>query len=213
MKTLTLCALLTLPTFCFGNELVSTSEKQVLAQGSMVKTVNWKEGFIWPEVKIITLLNHSPLDNLNVFLNFETHKTYIPDMLESRVVKKVSANQMEVYFEMEMPWPVKKATHTTNNVITKNEDGSYTLKWNLVKADRLKATDGYMRFYPYEGKTLLEYVTLIVPNSSLAAMFKDRVASDVEKSVKKITKHLTTTLDKRDAQFSTSQKSETKNNL
>ena len=213
MKTLTLCALLCLPTLSFGTDFLSASEKQELAKGTLVKKVIWKEGFIWPEVKIVTILNHSPLDNLNVFLNFETHKTYIPDMLESRVVKKVSANQMEVYFEMEMPWPVKKATHTTNNVITKNEDGSYTLKWNLVKADRLKATDGYMRFYPYEGKTLLEYVTLIVPNSSLAAMFKDRVANDVEKSVKKITKHLTTTLDKRDALFSTSQKSETKNSL
>jgi hypothetical protein len=77
----------------------------------------------------------------------------------------------------------------------------------------LKATDGYMTFSPYEGKTLLKYVSFIVPNSSFAGMFKDRVAKDVEKSVTKITKHLTATLNKKDHLFSTSKKQSTQNNL
>lgn len=212
IKTLSLCALLSLPTLSFALELTA-AQKQELAKGSMIKTVTWKEGYVWPEVKILTVMNHAPQDNINEFLNFETHKTYIPDMIESRIVKKASANNMQVYFEMEMPWPVKKSSHTTNNVITNNNDGSYTLKWNLVKADFLKATDGFMTFHPYEGKTLLEYVTQIVPNSSLAGMFKDRVAGDVEKSVIKITKHLNTTLNKKESLFNTTQKTGTQNSL
>jgi hypothetical protein len=63
-----------------------------------------------------------------------------------------------------------------------------------------------MRFYPYKGKTLLEYVSHIVPNSSLASMFKNRVADDVEKSVKKIAKHLNNTLNKRENLSATTQK-------
>jgi hypothetical protein len=94
-----------------------------------------------------------------------------------------------------MPWPVKKTSHTTNNVITKNSDGSYTLQWNLVEGKMLKATDGHMNFSSYNGKTLLTYVSLIVPNSSLASMFKNRVADDVEKTVKVISRHLIKTLD------------------
>jgi len=47
-----------------------------------------------------------------------------------------------------------------------------------------------MKFIPYEGKTLLEYDTFIVPNSSFAGMFKNRVETDVENSVKKIVSHL-----------------------
>jgi ribosome-associated toxin RatA of RatAB toxin-antitoxin module len=174
---------------------LNQADKEELHKGSMVTKVEWIEGHIWPEVTVFTLLKHSPKQNLDVFLDFETHKNYIPDMVESKIVKRVSQNQLQVYFEMSMPWPVKKTSHTTNNVITKNSDGSYTLKWNLVEGKMLKATDGYMNFSTFEGKTLLTYVSLIVPNSSLAGMFKNRVADDVEKTVKVISKHLMRTLD------------------
>lgn len=213
IKNILFTALLILPTLCFSVTNIDPTELAELSKGTMIKKVDWKEGYVWPEVTIYVLLNHAPLDNMNVFLDFEAHKKYIPDMIESKILKKVSENQTHVYFEMEMPWPVKKTSHVTNNIVTKNTDGSYTLKWNLVKAEMLKATDGYMTFSPYEGKTLLKYVSFIVPNSSFAGMFKDRVAKDVEKSVTKITKHLTATLNKKDHLFSTSKKESIQNNL
>jgi hypothetical protein len=213
IKKILFTALLLLPTLSFSVTNIDPKELDELSKGAMIKKVDWKEGYVWPEVTIYVLLNHAPLDNINVFLDFEAHKKYIPDMIESKILKKVSENQTHVYFEMEMPWPVKKTSHVTNNVVTNNTDGSYTLKWNLVKAEMLKATDGYMTFSPYEGKTLLKYVSFIVPNSSFAGMFKDRVAKDVEKSVTKITKHLTATLNKKDHLFSTSKKESTQNNL
>lgn len=195
-KFLTLITFLILTTLTArASETLSQGEIDQLAKGQMVTKVEWKEGYIWPEVTVYNLLKHSPKQNLDVFLDFESHKNYIPDMLESKVVKRVSQNQLQVYFEMSMPWPVKKTNHTTNNLITKENDGSYILKWNLVEGKMLKATDGYMKFSPYQGKTLLTYVSLIVPNSSLAGMFKNRVAEDVEKTVKVISKHLVKTLD------------------
>lgn len=213
IKSIIFSSLLLLPTFAFSVDPLSPTERQELIKGSMVKNVVWKKGYVWPEVTIRVLLNHSPLDNMNVFLDFEKHKSYIPDMLESRILKKVSENQTQVYFEMTMPWPVNKTTHVTNNVVTHNEDGSHTLKWNLIKADMLKSTDGYMNFSNYENKTLLTYVTFIVPNSSFAGMFKDRVASDVEKAVTKITRHLNKTLKKKDEMISTNQKVLNQSNL
>lgn len=165
-------------------------------KGEMVQNVKWKEGYVWPEVSIRVLLNHKPEENMTEFMKFETHKDYIPDVLESKVVKKISPENLHVYLAMEMPWPVKKSEQVTNNVLTKEADGSFTLKWNLVKAEFVKATDGHVTFKPYNGKTLMEYETFIVPNSSLAGMFKDRVATDVNKTVKTITKHLNQTIDK-----------------
>lgn len=213
IKEILCVAFFLLPTLSFATPNIDVNEKAELSKGAMIKKVEWKEGYVWPEVTIYVLLNHAPLDNINVFLDFEAHKKYIPDMIESKILKKISKNQTHVYFEMEMPWPVKKTSHVTNNIVTNNIDGSYTLKWNLVKAEMLKATDGHMTFSPYEGKTLLTYVSLIVPNSSFAGMFKDRVAKDVEKSVTKITKHLTATLNKKDHLFSTTKKQSNQNNL
>lgn len=207
IQSLILCALLLLPSLSFALDPMTPSEKVELEKGSMVKRVVWKEGYVWPEVTILVLLNHAPKDNMNEFLDFNKHKTFIPDMVESKIVKKISPNEMNVYFEMVMPWPVNKTSHVTNNVVTHKPDGSSTLTWNLVKADMLKQTDGHMTFSPYEGKTLLTYVSFIVPNSSFAGMFKNRVASDVEKSVTKITTHLTKILDKKEQAFSTTTKS------
>lgn len=197
MQKIILISLLSLlPTLAFSVD-PSPAEKEELAKGSVVKKIVWKEGYVWPEVTTMTVLNHAPLDNMNVFLDFSSHKTYIPDITESKIVKKISENEMHVYFEMKVPWPVNQSTYTTNNVITKDTDGGTTLKWNLVKGSMLKSSDGHIRFSPYEGKTLFTYVTFIVPNSSFAGLFKNQVAVDVEKAVVTISKHLTKTLDKK----------------
>jgi hypothetical protein len=194
IKLLILSALLILPSLAFSSVQISPADKELLARGSMVKRIVWKEGFVWPEVTVLKVTDHSPADNLKVFLDFAAHKTYIPEILESKIVKKISENNMHVYFEMKVPWPVNKSTYTTNNVITKDPDGSHTLKWNLVTGSLIKSSDGHMSFSPYEGKTLITYVTFIVPNSSFAGLFKNRVAVDVEVAVTEITKHLSKTL-------------------
>lgn len=197
-KLITTAILVSTTTLAFGFDPITPKENEKLMKGEAVQYVKWKEGYVWPEVSMRVLLDHKPKENMDVFMEFNTHKDYIPDVIESKVVKTVTPENLHVLLSMEMPWPVKKSTQVTNNVLTKGDDGSFTLKWNLIKAEFVKATDGYVTFKPYEGKTLMEYTTFIVPNSSLAGMFKSRVATDVEKTVKVISKHLDEVLDKRD---------------
>lgn len=203
MKTKTLFFIVTLlvSTFSFASNLPSEADLAKLRKGELIKTVTWKEGLIWPEVTIMALINHTPSENMSVFVDFDTHKNYIPDMLESQVIKEVSPTQKHVRFLMEMPWPVKRTGHVTNNILTKSKDGIYNLKWNLVKADMLKDTYGHIQFENFEGKTLMRYSNQIVPNSSFAGMFKSRVAKDVEHSVQEIIKHLDKTIKKKDSNF------------
>ena len=190
IKSLIITSLFLLPSFCFALAPVSGDEHEKLMKGEMLQTVTWKEGYVWPEVSMRVLVTKPAREAMETFMDFEAQKNYIPDMLESKVVKKISPENMHVYGAMAMPWPVNKSTYVTNNVLTKGVDGSYTLKWNLVEAKFIKSTDGYMAFKNYHGKTLMEYVTFIVPNSSFAGMFKDRVATDVKKTVQKITQHI-----------------------
>lgn len=184
-------ALTLIPCLSYAISPVTPKEHEELMKGEMVRHVNWKEGYVWPEVSIRTLLKHKPDDSMKVFMNFEDQKNYIPDMLESKVVKKISPDNLHVRMSMKMPWPVNKSTHVTNNVISRENDGSVTLKWNLVgEATFLKATDGYVTFKPYNGKTMMEYVTFIVPNSSFAGMFKNKVPEDVKVTVEKIVERI-----------------------
>jgi hypothetical protein len=196
IKSLLLSVLFLLPTLALSAE-INSEDKALLAKGSIVKKVIFKDKYVWPEVTTMIVLNHAPLDNMKEFLDFNSHKTYVPEIMESKIVKSITENQMHVYFEMKVPWPVNKSTYTTNNVITKDVDGGTTLVWNLVSGSMLKSSDGQIRFSPYEGKTLFTYKTFIVPNSSFAGLFKNQVAVDVEKAVLAIGKHLTKTLDKK----------------
>ncbi len=196
IKALLLTSLFLLPSLGMALAPVTPQEHEKLMKGELLQNVDWKEGYVWPEVTTRVLIKSPPRESMEVFMDFESHKTYIPDMLDSKVVKKISPENMHVYGAMALPWPVKKSEYVTNNVLTKGDDGSYTLKWNLVEAKYIKSTDGYMAFKTYHGKTMLEYVTFIVPNSSFAGMFKDRVASDVKKTVQKITQHISTALSK-----------------
>lgn len=180
----------------FAFEPITSGENEKLMKGETIQYVQWKEGYVWPQVSMRVLLDHKPEENMTEFTKFETHKNYIPDVLDSKIVKSISPENFHVYLAMEMPWPVKKSEQVTNNVLTKGTDGSLTLTWSLVKGEFVKATNGHVTFKPYNGKTLMEYETFIVPNSSLAGMFKSRVATDVEKTVKVISKHLNKTIDK-----------------
>lgn len=197
MKNLLAAITLIASSLTYAFAPITPQENEKLLRGEAIQYVEWKEGYVWPQVSMRVLLDHKPKENMDVFMQFETHKDYIPDVIDSKVVKKISPTNLHVELSMAMPWPVNKSTQVTNNVLTKGDDGSYTLTWNLIKAKFVKSTDGHCTFSPYQGKTLMEYVTFIVPNSSFAGMFKGRVAGDVEKSVKAIANHLDKVLDEK----------------
>lgn len=197
-----LLLLLTFPFQFLAAVEFTQAEQKLLDNGELVKRIVWKEGFVWPEVTIFAVVPHSPLENLSAFLDFNSHKDYVPDMLKSKIIGKPSPIETHVYFEMKVPWPVNKSTHTTKNLLTKGTDGSVTVTWTLLKADMLKDTVGHMTFIPKGDQSLMEYVSHIVPSSSFAGMFKSRVAGDVEEAVIKIRHQLKKTVTKKDPAFS-----------
>lgn len=175
--------------FSYAQDNPKGAELEKLKKGELLKQVIELPNEVWPKVIITALIPYTPKQNLTVMSDYEAQKNYIPDMKKSKIVKKISANATNVYFVLGMPWPVPDSKYTTTNVIEQNGD-KYRLYWYLVKANQMKATKGSMDFIPFEGKTLFIYTTHITPDSSFAKMFKDKVESDVEKTVKVIIKHL-----------------------
>lgn len=181
---------LLLPSLSFAFSPITDEEKTKLLKDEMITYVEWKKELIWPVVSIRVPLKGSPEENLKVFMEFDKHKDYVPDVVKSKVTKTIDENHLEVFFEMDMPWPVNKSTYTNLYTLTSPQPGSKKIEWKLIDGNVLKDTYGFLHFIPYEGKTLLEYQTTIVPKSSLAKMFKSRVQSDVELAVQKIVNYL-----------------------
>jgi len=179
-----------LPLLSFGFSPITKEEKEKLIKSEMITYVEWKKDIVWPVVAIRVPLEGTPEENLKVFMEFEKHTDYVPDVVKAKVVKRTDENNLEVFFQMDMPWPVNKSTYTNSYKVTSPIEGSKKLEWKLIEGNVLKDTYGFLHFIPFEGKTLLEYQTTIIPKSSMAGMFKSRVQKDVETAVQKIVNYL-----------------------
>lgn len=168
---------------------ISASDLDRLRSGEIIREVEELKGEIWPKVTIKALIPNSPKENMDVFDNFETQKDYIPDMIKSEIVEKISDNKYAVAFEMKMPWPISNTEYVSENTI-KQDGNDYRVDWKLIKSNQMKDTKGSVVFEAFEDKTLFTYVNHITPDSKFASMFKGRVPDDVEKTVKVIIKHL-----------------------
>ncbi len=188
-KSFIFAVIMALPLFAHAIDL-SDKEKELVLKGKLSKNVEWRDKFVWPRVTIKALIPGTPEQNMKGFTQFEQHPKYIPDLMKSKIVKTPAPNQWHVDCVLKVPWPVSTSAYTTNNVVTVAADGTQTLVWNMVKGELISATDGYITFQPYEGKSLMEYQSQIVPTSGLAGMFKNKVESDIEATVKAIIKNL-----------------------
>lgn len=188
-KNLILSVICALPLFAHAIDL-SDKEKELVVAGKLSKNVEWRDKYVWPRVTVKALIPGTPEQNMKGFTQFEKHTDFIPDLIKSKIVATPAPNQWHVSCVLKVPWPVSKSAYTTNNVVTVAADGTQTLVWNMVKGDLIKATDGFVTFQPYEGKSLMEYQSQIVPDSGLAGMFKGKVEGDIEATVKAIIKNL-----------------------
>ncbi len=173
----------------FAGIEVSPEDMAILKSGKFVKRVKMIEGKIWPEVTIISIIPHTPKENVDVYSDFNSHSKFVPDLIKSHV-SKVEDGASYIDAEMKMPWPIKNSIYTTKS-ISKIVGDAYELSWVFVSGNQLKDTVGVVHFVPFEGgKTLFSYTNHVTPDSSLASIFRDRVPLDVEKAVTAILKHL-----------------------
>lgn len=187
MKTL-LTLLLFIPTLTHAaRSELTASELERLKRGEEITRVEEMKGEPFPRVTLISVIPHSPRENMKTFTDFENHRKFIPGLLKSKVVA-VQGNSTDVAFEMDMPI-VKNTKYTTRNTVVYEGD-SATLTWDLVKSDEVKKTRGMVRFEAFEGKTLFTYTTHITPNSSFAWAVKSRVVPDVKKNIEAVKNHL-----------------------
>ncbi len=170
---------------------LTPEEIERLKKGEELERVEELKGEVFPRVTLINVIPHSPKANMDVFLDFENHKKFIPGLVKSKIVKK-NGNATDVAFEMDLPAPISNSEYTTRNFV-ENSGNNYYLTWELVKSKQVKRTNGMVIFEEFEGKTLFTYVSHITPDSSFSWAVKSRVLPDVKKNIDAVMKHLNKT--------------------
>jgi len=161
-------------------ELAKLANKELIIHSKEIP------GRPWPEITIFALIDVLPVEAAALFSDYKDQKTYIPDLIKSDPVKKISENEIIVDFEMHTPWPLSNSKYSTGNVFKRLENNGYEISWYLVKSDSLIDSKGMVQFIPYEKKTLMKYKSLIYPDSRFASIFSSKAESGMSKTVQAI---------------------------
>ena len=161
----------------------TSDELEMLNQGKvLIKTERLKKSDPWPEITAYGVFDMGPLSSVAFFGNYEYQKEYVPNLLESKIVKEVSPKEFHVFYEMDMPWPVPNSKYTHGHILQK-ENNSYKISWYLVSSDSTEEVKGSALFQVWENKTLMTYKSFVRPKSFFAGLFESTMQSDVRKTL------------------------------
>jgi len=162
---------------------LSSEQRSAVAAGSQVVIREDIPGQPWPRVRVYQRVHAAPEEVAAVFFDYEKAKSYIPDVLESQVSKRHSPRIFEVDYKVEVPI-LPDEMYTARNEIEMLQLGSYRISWRVLKALQTKAAVGNLRIERYgDSESLICYMNLVTPGSSVAVLLKNLAMKRMEKIV------------------------------
>ena len=100
------------------------------------------EGFPWPEVTVYARAGATPAEVMAVYVDFNAHVTFLPEMVQSRIVGHDGPTVWRVFYEYEVDGPNERYTVTAR---LRRVTGGYETAWDLVTARYARRLSGEMR--------------------------------------------------------------------
>lgn len=161
---------------------LNREQRKNLKNGELIVLEQDIPGKPWPRVRIYKQIQATPEEVAAVFFDYDQAKTYIPDVLESKVSKKITPCLKEVDYAVDVPILADEAYTALNEL--KATDGGYQVSWSLLRALQTKAAEGNMLIEPFEGGTsVIRYTNLVTPSSGMAKLLRGPAMSRMQKTV------------------------------
>ncbi|MEI8294177.1 MAG: SRPBCC family protein [bacterium] len=161
---------------------LSATQQQQVAKGELVEREEEIPDKPWPRLRIYKRIHASPEEVAAVFFDYEQAKTYIPDVLDSKISKKISPAVMEVDYAIDVPI-LRDEAYTARNEM-KALDGGYVASWTLLRALQTKSAEGSLRIEPFEGGgSVIRYANLVTPSSGMAKILRGPALARMQKTV------------------------------
>jgi len=161
---------------------LSGTQQQQVAKGELVVLEEEIPDKPWPKLRIYKRIHASPEEVAAVFFDYEQAKTYIPDVLQSKISKKIFPALMEVDYEVDVPILHDEAYTARNEM--KALDGGYVASWILLRALQTKSAEGNLRIEPFDGGgSVIRYTNLVTPSSGMAKILRGPALGRMQKTV------------------------------
>jgi hypothetical protein len=136
-------------------------------QGETVVHQRDVDGFAWPEVVVYRRSSAAPVALMALFADFAGQASWVPAVVESRVVGRESSNAFRVFYEYEVIGPNER--YTVIITLTRERD-VWVAQWTLVSARYARRIEGSLRIAPRAGGSLVTYTQVVDPGT-LGATF------------------------------------------
>lgn len=143
-----------------GSEGLTAEEWQRLGQGEPIVKTRQVDGYPWPHVTVYRRVAASPEEVMAVYADFDNQAGYLPRLVESRVVERVSRNSFRVSYEYEVAGPNER--YTVLAVVSRSP-GGFRVTWDLVSARYARRLNGQVRVEAQGGGAVIEYSNVVDP--------------------------------------------------
>jgi hypothetical protein len=171
---------------------LTASQREAVDRGEVVLLAEQRPTSPWPAVTIYVFTDASPEAAAAVFMDYESHTTFIPSLTHAKISKVIDRATVEVDYSVRVP-VFPDEDYTVRNHLT-HPGTDYRFDWTLVRASSTKATVGYAVFRPWvnqrtnQAGTLLEYYNFVTPGSKLAGLpfIKSRSVREITETAKAV---------------------------
>lgn len=178
---------------------LGSAERAAIDSGRQVVVTEKVPGSSWPRVTVYQFVAGSPEEAAAVFVDYERHASFLPNVKRSHIRRVIDSATVEVDYTLRVPIVADESYTVRDHVTSAVADSvgaarSYRVEWTLVRATSTKAADGEALFEPYRDGTLLTYRNLVVPGSRLAGLgfIRGRAQRDVAATVRAIAEQVVT---------------------
>ena len=156
---------------------LSSSEAADIGLGRVVVLQLDVAGSPWPRVRLYRFIDATPEQSLAMLADYAHRRDYIVDLKEARIDRQLDSGRTEVFFRYASNVPfVPDVSYTLIDRLHRDQDGSYSIHWNLQSGRKVKRVEGSARFSqwinPANGRvgTLLTYDNYVVPDFPFASL-------------------------------------------
>lgn len=163
---------------------LTREQREQLYKGEFVLTTTAVKDAPWPVVTVYRLIDHADALSFGAFFaDFLEQPKYVPDLLKAKIHHENNPRDVQVQYEMHLPWPIPNAVYIHGHHLTWPTPGNLKVAWYLVESSVAQKVEGFSEFVSLDDKVLWHYQTFVHPKSSLASLFERSMQNDVLKSL------------------------------
>lgn len=170
--------------------------KTEIQNGKVITLETPVDGKSLPQITVYSKVAGSAKDGMDLFSNFNSHKTIFPGLTESKIAARPTPLTWDVDYKMDML--IGSESYSMRNVLQPPDakKTSFRLDWNSTKAQNMKESRGFVIFEQIsDGFVCMTYSNLIdLGNIPGVSLLKGTQITKLNEAVEAFKKNLDNTV-------------------